>query len=105
MESKITSNNDTKVNTPGASHSSAPVFTAKTLRNVEACRETLKAWCDCADVKFDWIVSKRKTNDRVIQRDKAYIFLRERGFSYPVIGKVFKRNHATIIFSIRKGSL
>ncbi len=58
----------------------------------------------CQERGFDsyWVRSKSRRRPLPRQRRELIFHLRAEGFSYPVIGRVFNRDHSSIIAAERK---
>lgn len=55
-------------------------------------------------VLFDDILSTARSKNIMLARIDCYLHLRNKGLSYPEIGKIMLRDHTTIIYVVRKHS-
>jgi chromosomal replication initiation ATPase DnaA len=67
------------------------------------CIADLKGYCDQLGWSFKDVVGKRRTKDITKQRHYLMWILRMSGFSFPIIGKAFNRDHSTVISAVKKG--
>lgn len=57
------------------------------------------------DVTPDIIKSSSRSRDAVIARSFIYVHLRNNGYTYDAIGKLFNKDHTTVLFSIKNFKL
>jgi len=81
-------------------------FKKDNIRNcVDDYSKIIIASAYACDVTPELIKSNSRTRDAVIARSFIYVHLRNNGYSYQAIGKLFSRDHSTVISSINNFKL
>lgn len=74
------------------------------FREVAQCKIALADICHSQGFNLDDVLSKRRMSRYVKMRHACMQELRRLGFSYPVIGEAMQRDHATIIYAVKKAA-
>jgi len=81
-------------------------FKKDNIRNcVDDYSKIIIASAYACDVTPELIKSKSRSRDAVIARSFIYNHLRNNGYTYDAIGKLFNKDHTTVLFSIKNFKL
>jgi len=64
--------------------------------HAEKCREDFMKFCENTGINPCAIVGYKRSKSLSIDRALVYKYLREQGYSFPVIGETLNRDHSTI---------
>tara|TARA_R100000900_G_scaffold32758_2_gene26403 strand:- start:906 stop:1388 length:483 start_codon:yes stop_codon:yes gene_type:complete len=73
------------------------------LSNLESATEMAKKICDKINITYEEMQSRTRIQEVVAARQSIwYVFHKEYGMTFTSIGKIFNKDHATIIHGVRK---
>lgn len=65
---------------------------------IQICQAHLVSICKALDVDYKLIISKVRKKPIAQKRHECMKRIRVLGFSYPIMGQVFNRDHSTVMY-------